>query len=162
MTRETKIPVQMQVCDAETGQVIEERPVNFILMPVDTSAGQCPVCGQKHEPREPHNAQSPYYQYRIYGETGKWPTWADAVAHCDPLIQWAWYNAISERGVWTGPAPQPASPEVCCKYEQSYERSSDGESITFYPCWTKSHHPDDIKNAYCGRCHSFIEKEADT
>lgn len=41
--------------------------------------GTCAVCAYDHAPRNPHNAQSMYYQYRFYGGRGRWPTWADAV-----------------------------------------------------------------------------------
>ena len=43
--------------------------------------GVCPICATDHRPELPHNALSMYYQFRFYGVRGRWPTWADAVAH---------------------------------------------------------------------------------
>lgn len=42
----------------------------------------------KHEPSEPHNAQSLYYGVTFSGMVGRSPTWADAMAHCaEPVRQ---------------------------------------------------------------------------
>jgi hypothetical protein len=51
----------------------------------------------------PHDAQSLYYQYRFYGVRGRWPTWADAVAHCAPEVQADWRAALEDRGAWSEP-----------------------------------------------------------
>lgn len=64
----------------------------------------CPTCAVKHGPHEAHNAQSLYYQYRFYGMHGRWPTWADAIAHCEPQVREIWERAIRARGAWTEPA----------------------------------------------------------
>jgi hypothetical protein len=74
------------------------------MMLLPPPAGKCPICAVKHGPREPHNAQSLYYQYRFYGIRGRWPTWADAIAHCNPKVQADWKLLLSEGGHWTEPA----------------------------------------------------------
>ncbi len=33
----------------------------------------------------------------------------------------------------------------------------DGSNITFFPCGTISHHPKDIAERYCARCHRFMD-----
>lgn len=45
-------------------------------------AGACPHCALFHEDDEPHDPQSPYYRSHFYAEHARWPTWADAIAHC--------------------------------------------------------------------------------
>lgn len=50
----------------------------------------CQECAVKHDPAQAHNQQSLFYQYQFYGKTGRWPTWADAIAHCSPEIQERW------------------------------------------------------------------------
>jgi len=65
--------------------------------------GTCPICAVAHAPEAPHNAQSVYYQYRFYGVRGRWPTWADAVAHCEPETRTRWEHLLRERGVWSEP-----------------------------------------------------------
>jgi hypothetical protein len=65
--------------------------------------GTCPACAVAHKATEPHNAQSLYYQYRFYGLRGRWPTWADAVAHCSPQTRALWERALRERKAWTEP-----------------------------------------------------------
>lgn len=63
----------------------------------------CPVCAVKHDPALPHNAQSIYYQYRFYGIRGRWPTWADALAHCDERTRRDWEIVLRDRGAWSEP-----------------------------------------------------------
>ena len=65
--------------------------------------GTCPICATKHEPEMPHNAQSLYYQYRFYGVRGRWPTWADAMAHCSEEMRVLWERQLRERGAWSEP-----------------------------------------------------------
>jgi len=63
----------------------------------------CPICATKHAPELPHNAQSLYYQYRFYGVRGRWPTWADAVAHCEERMRRDWERVLRDRGSWNEP-----------------------------------------------------------
>jgi hypothetical protein len=58
----------------------------------------------EHKDHEPHNAQSLYYQYRFYFLRHRWPTWADAVAHCTPEMQRHWKQALEARDAWTEPS----------------------------------------------------------
>ena len=74
----------------------------MLLLP--PKPGVCPICAVDHTPDMPHNAQSLYYQYRFYGIRGRWPTWADAVAHCTPKMQADWQRLLEESGHWTEPA----------------------------------------------------------
>lgn len=74
-----------------------------MLMP--PPPGVCQACAVDHHPAEPHNQQSLHYQYWFYFRTaretgeGRWPTWADAMEHCDDEIKAAWCEALEERGV---------------------------------------------------------------
>lgn len=79
------VPVEVEISHPETGEVFEKEIVQFKLLPC--APGTCARCGVEHEPAQPHNAQSLYYQYRFYGEHGRWPTWADAVFHCEAPMQ---------------------------------------------------------------------------
>lgn len=58
----------------------------------------CQECAIKHDPAEPHNKQSLYYQYKFYGEHKRWPTWSDAIAHCSPELREAWKNELLKLG----------------------------------------------------------------
>lgn len=62
----------------------------------------CQACATKHDSAEPHNQQSLYYQYWFYGQHGRWPTWADALAHCDAEMRAAWTAGLAEHGVIVG------------------------------------------------------------
>lgn len=73
----------------------------FILMPC--KPGVCQLCAVDHQPEEAHNAQSMFYQYRFYGKYGRWPTWADAIAHCDPKVQAVWKEGLQKRKAYTEP-----------------------------------------------------------
>lgn len=72
----------------------------MLLPPVE---GVCPICAVDHPPEHPHNAQSVYYQYRFFGVRGRWPTWADAAAHCPPEIRLHWETELRLMGEWTEP-----------------------------------------------------------
>jgi hypothetical protein len=70
---------------------------NWIL--TKTPPWTCPECGVEHPPEDPHNRDSLAYQYGFYGKYGRWPTWADAMAHCSPKVQKAWMEALQKRGI---------------------------------------------------------------
>jgi hypothetical protein len=59
----------------------------------------CQECAVDHEPEFPHNQQSLYYQYHFYALNNRWPTWEDAMAHCDEQMQEFWKIELREKGV---------------------------------------------------------------
>ena len=65
--------------------------------------GTCEKCAVDHTPEEPHSGASLYYQYRFLEEHGRWPTWADAVAHCSEKTQGCWKKELVLRGMWSEP-----------------------------------------------------------
>ncbi len=81
----------------------------FILLP--PKAGTCQECATAHDPRQPHNQQSLYYQYRFYSKHGRWPTWRDAMAHCTEEIKTLWIDALEERGVIVPPEDPVSNPK---------------------------------------------------
>ena len=93
----TSIPVLRQTIDATTGDVIEESPVDFLLLPA--KPGTCAECATAHEADWPHDATSLYYQYAFYGREGRWPDWRDAMAHCAPEIREHWTRELVALGV---------------------------------------------------------------
>ena len=68
----------------------------------NTPPGTCPMCAVKHGPEQPHNRDSLAYQYKFYDQHGRWPTWADAMAHCSPEIKSFWRSELEKRGVDVG------------------------------------------------------------
>lgn len=69
-----------------------------------TPDGTCPLCAVKHDPEQPHNRDSLVYQYKFYDEHGRWPTWKDAMEHCDQDVKDFWIEQLSKRGVKVEPA----------------------------------------------------------
>ena len=69
----------------------------FSLMPCAPDV--CQECATDHEPEMPHNQQSLYYQYKFYAEHGRWPTWADAMAHCSDKMKALWTAELTKLGV---------------------------------------------------------------
>ena len=69
------------------------------LMLLPAKPGTCPECATEHEPHLPHNHDSLYYQYHFYFQHERWPTWHDAMAHCDPQMKSFWIEALAKRGV---------------------------------------------------------------
>lgn len=59
----------------------------------------CPICGTKHPPEHPHNAQSLYYQYSFAQKYGRWPSWSDACSHCSDEITAITRQVIESKGV---------------------------------------------------------------
>ena len=59
----------------------------------------CQECATKHEATMPHNQQSLYYQYHFYSRKGRWPTWKDAMKHCDKKMKACWISELAKRGV---------------------------------------------------------------
>lgn len=74
-----------------------------IMMPGKTPEGTCPMCAVKHDPDMPHNRDSLTYQYKFYDEHGRFPTWADAMAHCPKEIKEIFTQALQEHGVEVRP-----------------------------------------------------------
>ena len=69
----------------------------FQLLP--NKPGTCPECASEHDPEQPHNQRSLYYQYRFYDEHGRWPTWADAMEHCSEPIRQHWPAELQKYGI---------------------------------------------------------------
>ena len=50
-------------------------------------------------PREPHDRDSLYYQNRFRRQHKRFPTWADAMAHCSDVTKAAWKDKLLKAGV---------------------------------------------------------------
>lgn len=61
--------------------------------------GTCPMCAVEHEPDQPHNQQSLAWQYNFYDQHGRFPRWADAMAHCSSKVKSLWMDKLKERGI---------------------------------------------------------------
>jgi hypothetical protein len=59
----------------------------------------CQTCAREHQPEQPHDQQSLFYQYKFYQDHGRWPTWEDALAHCEPDVQELWRVELRKAGV---------------------------------------------------------------
>lgn len=81
------------------------KQATWTLMPI-TNPNVCSQCGADHLPEEAHNQQSLHYQMAFKAEHGRWPSWADAIAHCSPEIRDAWRKLLEERGVDVDRIPQ--------------------------------------------------------
>jgi hypothetical protein len=68
----------------------------FLLPP---AADKCQICAVTHDPEQPHNAQSLFYQVKFNMEHGRAPSWLDAMAHCDDAVRTAWTSGLNDLGV---------------------------------------------------------------
>jgi hypothetical protein len=59
----------------------------------------CQECAVQHDADLPHNTQSLYYQYSFFMRFNRWPTWADAMAHCSEEMRATWTKALAEYGI---------------------------------------------------------------
>lgn len=60
---------------------------------------ECPECAVKHKREEPHDATSMFYQIKFLNAHKRPPTWADAMAHCEPKVQAAWTEQLTKLGI---------------------------------------------------------------
>jgi hypothetical protein len=95
-----EIPSAVTKVNLKTGEETHERMSWNILPP---PADRCQVCAVKHVPEAPHNATSLYYQMTFHGMMGRWPTWADAVAHCTVETQREWELELRRMNAWSEP-----------------------------------------------------------
>lgn len=75
-------------------RVVEAK--SMILIP--PAPDRCQVCATKHEPDQPHNQQSMFYQVGFHLKKGRFPAWADAMAHCDEPTKEIWTRELRARG----------------------------------------------------------------
>lgn len=59
----------------------------------------CQICATKHDPTQPHNAQSFYFQYWFFDTNGRKATWADAMLHCDEKTKAPWLAGFEACGI---------------------------------------------------------------
>jgi len=77
----------------------KSNPPNCKMHMIPAKPGTCEQCAVDHEKEFPHNAQSLFYQYHFYNETGRWPDWKDAMAHCTKEMKAQWMTQLTESGV---------------------------------------------------------------
>ena len=68
----------------------------FQMLPA--KPGVCPECAVHHSEGDPHNQKSLCYQYHYYSIHGRWPTWTDAMAHCDDETKAKWSRTLLKIG----------------------------------------------------------------
>ena len=51
------------------------------------------------------------YQMAFHGQPGRWPTWDDALAHCDGETHAAWAAGLREHGIEIAPRERPTDDE---------------------------------------------------
>jgi hypothetical protein len=95
-----QIPATVTHVDLKTGKETHEQGSWQVLPP---SPDKCQVCAVKHEPEQPHNAQSLYYQMTFSGMVGRSPTWADALAHCSDDVKRHWKTELLLLDAWSEP-----------------------------------------------------------
>lgn len=93
----------------KTRQTIRYMPRSSMkLLPPHPSL--CQECGRNHNPEEPHDKQTLYYQTKFHMEHGRYPTWADAMSHCSEAVKTAWRDSINRvkesTEKLTGPKPE--------------------------------------------------------
>lgn len=94
-----KIPVTITTLNAETGEKISTKATHVDVLVKPVPEDVCQQCGRQHPPEAPHDAQSLRYLYQFYAEHNRWPTWADAMAHCPPHVQMIWTDVLAQRGI---------------------------------------------------------------
>lgn len=73
--------------------VVEAKPM--MLLP--PAKDKCQECARAHKPEEPHDATSLFYGVKLKMETGREPTWSEAMAHCTPEVREGWTATLKEK-----------------------------------------------------------------
>jgi hypothetical protein len=79
-------------------KIIEGKHLGELKM-LPAKEGTCGECATEHLEHEPHNQQSMFYQYHFYNNHGRWPTWADAMEHCERGIKDHWIKELKKHGI---------------------------------------------------------------
>lgn len=58
----------------------------------------CQECAVDHPPGLPHNNQSLYYQMKFHMEHGRFPSWDDAMSHCENQVKAIWIEELKKLG----------------------------------------------------------------
>ena len=74
-------------------------------------AGACRMCGDVHEKWEPHNLYSIVYQHRFRKQNGRYPTWEDAVKHCDDRVKKKWEKKYGKSSMQKLPEAETTLPQ---------------------------------------------------
>jgi hypothetical protein len=72
-------------------------PVAFDLLP--PPPGVCPCCAADHGSTEPHDATTLFYSVWFRRQSGRPPTWADAMTHCPVGVREAWTAHLTSLGI---------------------------------------------------------------
>lgn len=87
----------------------------FMMLPPGPDA--CQECAVEHDCRQGHDNRSLVFQYRFYSKRGRWPTWKDAIAHCEPDMRKAWEEKLRDMKMWT--EPESEAPDVLPTEDQT-------------------------------------------
>ena len=85
--------IEKPITDAETG---EKAGTMFLLPP---AKDKCQTCAADHDPSQPHNAHSLYYQTAFNMGHDRAATWLDAMEHCDEATREIWPRELEARGI---------------------------------------------------------------
>lgn len=66
---------------------------------VPPAPGSCPICATRHDPKEPHDRDSLYYQNCFRRKHKRFPTWEDAVDHCSETVKADFKKKLARRGI---------------------------------------------------------------
>jgi hypothetical protein len=78
----------VEVVDVQTGEAVPVEGAGLVMLP--GPPGTCEWCHVEHAPGQPHNKDSLAYQMKFHAVHGRWPTWTDAMAHCDYDVRLRW------------------------------------------------------------------------
>lgn len=74
------------------------KPKSFTLLP--PSPDVCQECAVKHDPQEPHDQTSLFYQAKFFMEHHRYPTWADAMSHSPDEVKAVWIKELKQMGIF--------------------------------------------------------------
>ena len=61
--------------------------------------GSCRICAARHDPEKPHDKDSLYYQNWFFRRYKRFPTWEDAMSHCDDRTKADFKAMLTRHGI---------------------------------------------------------------
>ena len=76
---------------------MKKKPKGIKIVP--PLPGSCRICAVKHDPKKPHDRNSLYYQNWFFKKNKRFPTWEDAMSHCDDKTKADFKMILARRGI---------------------------------------------------------------
>ncbi len=108
--------------DKELSDAKDDAEGKYLRSVCDLKTAVCKKCGRNHPAGTPHDPTTPLFRLYVIGRDAAVPTWDDAIADCEELIQSRVITVLRRHRSW--PDVTPLTPELL----QDIRRATGAES----------------------------------